>query len=168
MLIGPAGGFSTMPLMVENLAFRPATMADAQDLWTWRNEEEARAASFSMDAIPWSDHQVWLEKILTSEDDRVLILELNGSSCGSVRFSRHAPSSWEISIVLASEVRGKRLSSAFLRLALQWLPTTSDADEVVAYTKSQNHRSLKAFEHAGFSIVSRNVDRVELRRNIGA
>ncbi|PWC54982.1 hypothetical protein TSO221_06435 [Azospirillum sp. TSO22-1] len=148
------------------MRLRPATAADAADLFRWRNDPLTRQQSLTTDAIPWDAHVAWLGRVLADPDRLLLIAEADGAAVGSVRcdVSRQGDGmgrgvlSWQI----APEQRGRGYASAMLKAAV--------ADgrlaglELWAEIKPDNAASRRAALAAGFTCARTAPDLTSWRR----
>ncbi len=141
-----------------DLALRPASESDAEQLRSWRNDPETRAASRGTAEVGAEEHTAWLAAVLEDPDRQLLICELDGEPVGQVRFDRLAEHRYEISIALATEARGRGLSSCLIALAVEKLRESSPGTEVEAHVREGNARSLAAFRRAGFQPSGKETD----------
>lgn len=139
---------------LEQLIIRPAKPEDVMDLLRWRNEAHVRAMSRHNDIIDDGCHRRWYERALTSSDKLLLIGVLSGQSIGMVRFDRHQFSMWEISIMLAPESRGQRISRTFLEKSICLFCTMHPESSVLAVIKKCNTPSLHLFKSLNFARTS--------------
>jgi len=96
------------------------------------------------------EHAAWLEGVLADPDRQLLVCELDDAPIGQVRFDRLKEGRFEISVSLAGEARGRGLSSRLIALAVSYLRESSPDAVVEAHVRPGNHRSLAAFQAAGF------------------
>lgn len=145
LLTGPAA-----PAPPETtLSARPATLDDAHTLFAWRNDPVTRAASRNQEPVAWQDHLRWLTGSLDNPDRRLLVCEDSGVRIGTARWDRLDHRSWEVSITLAPEARGKRLARAVL-LAAERMLDTPDPVRLVAAVHEGNRPSQRLFARAGY------------------
>jgi RimJ/RimL family protein N-acetyltransferase len=136
-------------------------MADADLLLEWRNDSATRAASFSSEEIPRQAHLRWLAGKLEDERCALLIVEVAGVPVGQVRLETDGDTA-EIHIALAPAARGRSVGRQALRLAVAEAPSLLGVSRVTANVKADNEPSLRAFEAAGFRIVTRDAGVVTL------
>jgi spore coat polysaccharide biosynthesis predicted glycosyltransferase SpsG len=103
------------------VTMRPATEADAEELWRWRNDPDTRANSRSHEPVPLPDHLRWLRASLARGDRQLLVGEVDEVPVGTVRWDLERPGEWEVSITVAPESRGQRLGAPLLAAAEAWL-----------------------------------------------
>lgn len=131
--------------MADKVCLRPATMADAEKLLSWRNDLETRMASHHMDQITLEEHLVWLENSLRHPEVRRLwVAEMNGEAVGTCRADRVADA-WELSWTVAPDSRGKGIAQKMLSTIIGYFK-----DPLLAEIKVGNIASIKASERAGF------------------
>ena len=158
--------------MSDDVEVRLADEQDAHLLWTWANDAVTRAASFSTEPIPWSDHVAWLENALSDPHTTIYIVVANGANLGQIRFAPSEDKAAEVSIALAPEWRGKGLATPSLRRACGTYAAATGCTEFVAFARRENERSIRAFTRAGFEVtcntIVRGADATELRLVTGA
>jgi RimJ/RimL family protein N-acetyltransferase len=132
------------------IALRPATADDARLLLDWRNDPDARAASFDQEEIDLEQHRKWLAGRLADPACALFVVEREGIPAGSVRLEREGSDSAEIHVAIAPEARGGGLATAALREAAERAGELLGAAVVRARVKPGNEASLGAFRAAGF------------------
>ena len=143
---------------------RRATMADGDKLLSWRNDPVTRACFRSTAPIANEDHARWMQsKVLQGFPEHiVLIAESDLGSLGVVRFdaAKDNVMTYETSVTLAPESRGKGLSRQILGAACKAVPQCALTTEVRVW----NEVSRKMFEGCGFKEISRDADFIQYRR----
>ena len=135
------------------LVLRPARRSDCRQIWCWRNEPEVRRASFHTEVIPYDKHEIWYErKMIDSSACLLMAEEREGAEVGYVRFDKDQ-GEVEISICLDPGFRGKGYGSALIRKASEQYMASEGAKRIIAWVRSDNPASLKAFKRAGYVIV---------------
>ena len=148
------------------VTLRPATPADGEALWRWRNDPETRRASFEQGEVPREAHARWFAEALARGDRRIWIVEADGAAAGMVRLDL-AEGEATVSINLAPEWRGRGVGPEALSLLAREAFEGLRLTRITALVKAGNPASRAAFERAGFS-VSRDADPVVLVRARGA
>jgi RimJ/RimL family protein N-acetyltransferase len=148
---------SQMPVL------RLAGPEDEQRLLDWRNERGVREASFSSDEISPEEHHRWFADNLLDPGCALLIVEDDGRPVGQVRLERVGTDLAEISVALASDVRGRGVGREALRLAASMAPQLLGVTTLKALVKEENEASLRAFRAAGFRDIATDHGVVELR-----
>ncbi|MHB1244191.1 MAG: GNAT family N-acetyltransferase [Gaiellaceae bacterium] len=144
-----------------DVRLRPATMADAELLLSWRNDPATRAASFNEGEVSLEAHVRWLAGKLDAPECALLIVEDSGQPVGQVRLEREGDAA-EIHIALAPAARGRSIGRRALHAAVALAPGLLDVRTVAARVKQDNEASLRAFEAAGFQVVGTSGGVVEL------
>lgn len=101
-------------------------------------------------AISKDDHFRWYSAALQSADKYILIGSVDQQNVGMVRFDRVVSATWEVSIVLASESRGKGISRPLLVKAIEYFLAANYQGKLLANIKTNNEASMRLFESAGF------------------
>ena len=139
-----------LELNEDAVQLRPATASDAQFLWELANDATVRATSFRSDSIPWPDHVRWLTNRLADPQCYLwLALDAADKPIGQVRFDLEAQEAI-ISVSLCPESRGQNLGPLTIRNACRRLFTVAPAVTIVAFIKTDNLASVRAFTRAGF------------------
>lgn len=137
-----------------DIEIRAANEHDAEQLFSWRNHPDIRAASRHSEIIPWEDHQKWFSAQLASPDALLVIGERGGSPVGVVRFDVQDDSA-EISIYLVPGGSEPGSGRALLRSAESWFVSRRPGVDVFrANVLGGNERSRRFFSEAGFQIES--------------
>jgi len=153
-----------MPLPPVNV--RPATPADCDLIWEWRNHPSTREVSFNSDPIPLEEHRAWFAASLKNRNRLILMVEADGEPVGRVCFDRNseAADSAEVGIVIGPGHRGRGLGRAAIDAAIEHIRITWAPKSVVASVKPSNSRSIAAFEAVGFQLESEDASAVVLIR----
>jgi len=142
---------------------RRARPDDEALLLRWRNEPSTRAASMSTGEIAPEHHHAWFSQKLANPDCALFIVEEDGRPVGQVRLDRIGPDLAEVSIGLDVEARGRGLGREALRYAAREAQHLLGVKGLKALVKPDNASSLAAFAAAGFRVVAKNANAVELR-----
>ena len=153
-----------MPLPPVNV--RPATPADCDLIWKWRNHPSTREVSFNSDPIPLEEHRSWFAASLKNRNRLILMVEAGGDPVGRVCFDRHSETadSAEVGVVIGPGHRGRGLGRAAIDAAVEHIRITWAPGSVVARVKPSNSRSIAAFEAVGFRRESEDASAVVLTR----
>lgn len=128
---------------------RPATLADAELLHCWRNDDGTRRASRSSAEIPWVSHLGWLADSLSRDDRQLLIVNDGADQVGTIRWDFLGGRDWEISITVAPEFRGRGLATSILRAGERGLKAEGTV-RLWATIREGNAASRKAFDAARY------------------
>lgn len=123
-------------------------MRDARLLWRWANDPTARARSFDPTPIPWTDHQVWLDRSLGRHDVLLCIGEEERHPVGLVRFEER-DGVVVVSVNVAPEARGRGVGPRLIALGTERALQRWHVP-VEATIRSDNAASRRAFEIAGY------------------
>lgn len=130
---------------------RLATLGDATNLWSWRNDPHTRRYSRHQSRVSWNEHQSWLAKSLGSGDRYLLMVEHFGTPLATARWDRLEDDAFEISINVDPRYRGVGLGRHVILAAHEWLAERIDRPtRVIAAISKSNSRSAHAFARAGY------------------
>jgi UDP-2,4-diacetamido-2,4,6-trideoxy-beta-L-altropyranose hydrolase len=151
-LVDGNGAFRVwLNLNEDRLRLRDVTLDDARQLWTWVNASDVRDVSFSREPIPWERHLEWLRSKLANPACRCWMgLNAEGQILGQVRFEAAPEGQAVISIVLDPSFRGQNLGRLLIWSACKKLFGETEWTAVLAFIKTSNVTSVRAFAGAGF------------------
>lgn len=132
------------------LALRPILAEDAADLLVWRNDPLTRRNSRNSETVTPQAHAAWLSRVLTDPNRRVWIGVEGDMPVGTTSAARDRDGAVEIAVTVAPAARGRRLSTALIRLAVQQSRAIWPDSRIRAEIKPDNRASRKAFEACGF------------------
>lgn len=132
------------------LEVRRATLNDAELLWTWANDSEVRAASFQPKQISWDEHQQWFRARLANDSSTTLLAEESGTPIAVFRVELNHARIGTASVTFAPELRGSGLASHVIEKCSRRATEELQLVAMHALIKSDNGRSIRAFESAGF------------------
>ncbi|MBT4884519.1 MAG: GNAT family N-acetyltransferase, partial [Legionellales bacterium] len=138
---------------------RPVTIADSQDLFTWRNDAHTRLMSKNSLPVTITEHEHWFTTTL-SKNNKCLLICINPQheKLGMVRFDMSGKTT-EISINIAPKQRGKGLAIACLNNAVQYFKNNySNYKILTANIKNSNLASQKCFTAIGFNLTTTRND----------
>ncbi len=127
---------------------RLASENDIDLTFAWATDALVRANSYSSNTITLEGHHEWFIRKLEDDEALFLIMEVDATAVGLVRFERN-DTHFVIGITVAPDQRGKGYATKMLieglrEYALKW------SMPVYAYIKTENVASVKAFQRAGF------------------
>lgn len=140
--------------MKNDIIIRHATYEDAELLFHWHIDIDARKNSFSEKIPDKLDHKKWLKESL-NDTNKILLIGLHSQTrdaIGVVRLDIKTPGDFgEISINLDSKWRSKKLSVSFLTKAIEEIGK-SHSLVLVAKIKPVNIISQRCFQSCGFAL----------------
>ncbi len=134
----------------DQLTLRKATDLDAVQLWRWRNDLTVRKMARNTAPVRLSDHLVWLNQVLRSRDQILLIAEQAEQQVGMLRFDLEGQAA-EVSITVAPSARGRSLGKALLGAGHRALREDYGISLIIAFVREENAPSLALFERCGYS-----------------
>jgi len=132
------------------VALRPAEPGDCRNIWSWRNDEETRRASFDSSFIDFSDHQRWFLDSLQNSKRKIYVVTAGDREAGVVRLDITEGQA-TVSIFLAPDCRGHGIGPEALRAVEERAGQDLQLNCLVASVKPDNYASLSAFKTAGFT-----------------
>jgi UDP-2,4-diacetamido-2,4,6-trideoxy-beta-L-altropyranose hydrolase len=137
-------------LLRPRVALRPATAADCESVWRWRNADFVLRGSKTPDPVSWPDHCAWFEAALNNPDRRVLIGEADGEPVGVLRFDL-AKDAATASVYLTAQGRGRGIGAELLVQGQIWLRFSAPhVVRINAEIRSTNDASIEAFKAARY------------------
>ncbi len=125
------------------MKLRPATMADAEQLHAWRNDDHTREMSVRSDEVPLADHLQWLASVIENPRRELLIAEVDDVPVGTVRLDHG--DEVEVSYTVAPNARGKGYGTTMVKMVAPM--------NCVAAVQSNNAASQRILANAGFTLV---------------
>ena len=146
------------------ISLRPATIEDSRDLLDWRNDPVTRQNSFQQDEISLENHINWLEKVLSSSDRYLFIIQNDtNQNIGQVRFDQEDDRA-EISLGLARTFQGRGYGVESIKYSSQkFLEDHKDITKIIAKIKEENDPSIGAFLKAGYQKYKQEEGVVEMK-----
>ena len=135
------------------VSLRPAVADDCRQVWSWRNDETTRAASFDSAPIGFETHRRWFDESLQRPDRHLFIVLADGYAAGVVRLDVAATAGM-VSIYLALAWRGRGVGPSALAALERIAFGPLGLERMEARVKADNVASLAAFRKAGFVAVA--------------
>ncbi|KKO48170.1 hypothetical protein VT06_13080 [Arsukibacterium sp. MJ3] len=130
------------------IVLRMATLADADKLLLWRNDDLTRTCSLNSEPVTLQQHLAWLQSSFENKQRHLFIAEFNGDAIGTVRVDskddRHT-----ISWTVGTDFREKGLAKLMVALLVSKLDGI-----VVAEILPGNAASIRVAESAGLTYVN--------------
>lgn len=140
-----------LDLYTGRLALRRATLDDAGLLLEWANDPTTRNNSFNPEPIEWQGHVRWLKNKLKTDNAMLLMLELDGTPCGHIRYDLQDDGIALLSFVVAPAFRGMGLGHRLVEMSRSEPSREWNGSAVKAIAFVGNTASSRVFEGAGFS-----------------
>jgi UDP-2,4-diacetamido-2,4,6-trideoxy-beta-L-altropyranose hydrolase len=139
-----------MRLEGRRLRLRRALEADSRLIWTWANDPETRAQSFSTEPIPWERHLAWYAATMADRSRNLLIaVDEDDNSIGQLRLDCRGSEAL-LSFSIAGRFRGRGLAAILLEAGTAYAFGNLRVSVVNGYVKPDNVRSNRAFEKVGY------------------
>lgn len=127
--------------MDTDLVLRPATIADRETLFAWRNDASTRSMSHDRAKVDWAEHCRWLEARLARTQPDLYMVESGPAIVATFRIDDGT-----ISYTVAPEYRNMGVAKAMLQRAVR------EFGPLRAEIFSSNIASRKAAEEAGLTV----------------
>lgn len=131
------------------LCLRKATRGDAETLFRWRNDPEARENSFQTQPIVYDEHIAWLDKTLRDSSQEIYILCEGDTPIGQVRLSTEDDAA-TVSYSIDAAYRAQGYGRAILQLVENACVERGEPCALRGYVKKQNIASQIIFERLGY------------------
>jgi RimJ/RimL family protein N-acetyltransferase len=149
-----------------SIHYRFATLSDSTLVLNWRNDPSVRRNSRNETEIAIDAHNSWFAvRVNNFGTEPIFIFSDEGADIGFTRLDLIDSDKglFEVSIAVASSMRGKGYGSTMLKMTLEAAQLLPGASEIQATVLTDNFVSLKLFETFGFKIFSSSVDFVNLK-----
>lgn len=139
----------------ERVILRALEREDLSKMCKWRNDPEARRFTFSYLPISMREEEVWFERYLKQEKNKVFIIETKEEreSIGYLLISRidHKDQNAEIGIHIdEKEYQAQGLGKDAMRTLLRFLFSEMNLNRVYLYVHDYNERAINFYEKMGF------------------
>lgn len=132
------------------LRLRPATAADEEMVFGWRNDPFLVARATSQRTVSRNEHARWFRETVDGAQRRMLIVEVDGQPAGQVRFDRMAGGDCVISAYLLEPFTGRGVGVQAIRIGCGDIARTWNVGRVFACVRHDNPPGRSAFLKAGF------------------
>lgn len=129
---------------------RAASWEDAELLFSWANDREVRANSFSQAEISYEEHKEWYSRLLQQEKVRQYIYMQDDEPVGQVRIEvseDRAVIGYSVSPLKRGMGHGKRMIELLEKQVREDFP---EVKQLVAKVKPENAASERVFEATGY------------------
>lgn len=153
----------------DNVAMWPATTADTQRVWQWRNHTDVRQWMFGQDEIALAEHETWFGRQLNNPNVHLRIFTVNGEPMGFVNVTQitvdkyqtlnlpksiHNEKTANWGFYLSPDCpKGQGLGYALGVLAIAHVFNTTDIGKITAQVLAYNTASLALHRKLGFTEV---------------
>jgi RimJ/RimL family protein N-acetyltransferase len=130
---------------MDEVRLRPATLADAELLFAWRNDPLTRAQSIHTEPVVWERHLAWLAASLQNPDRQLFIAEQVLPEMqvpvvlGTVRADKIGEG-YELSWTVALERRGNGWGEKMVAALIATLPAGAAYQAIVLNTNPASGR----------------------------
>lgn len=139
---------AVQPPASSDLRLRRVCACDAELLYEWRNDAEARAMSFDEAPIPWRDHSQWFATQLAKPEVRMFVGVAAELPVGQVRLDRREREI-TLSYAVDPDVRGRGFGTALVKQAVE-RARCMNATTLRARVKTGNAASRAIFNGLGW------------------
>ena len=151
------------------VALRAALPDDVGTLLIWRNLPEIVALGSSRRTVTEEEHGQWFSQTLSEDKCRLYIILIDEMPAGQLRLDSGFGDKAELSVFLIPGYTGGGHGVTAIRKGCERFFEELPIKAIVAFVRESNHRSLSAFQKAGFvhdSDGEQRADhcRLELRR----
>lgn len=142
--------------MPDPLTLRPVEDRDAEIVWRWGNDIEARRHGRRQEPIPWEEHLAYWNN---GDPNRLwFVAEAGDEQVGEIRFLLHGPVA-VVSVHVYPPVQGRGYGAVLIREATALvLPRLGPQGRVDAHIGVDNLRSQETFRRAGYLPTGTTVD----------
>lgn len=135
---------------MSKISLRKVEWADADLLFEWRNDSEARKNSFNTTNIEYTEHKRWFKNCIQDETIDVYICCLEGEPVGQIRLNYNNETA-VISYSIASKHRGQGFGVVIIKLIeAEVIATRLDITFLLGSVKRDNIASQRIFEECGY------------------
>jgi RimJ/RimL family protein N-acetyltransferase len=134
------------------LRLRPATPADMEQIFEWRNDPDIVSRSSSGRTVTREEHCRWFSRAIADPATLFYVIELDGVPAGQARFERRASANEAvISVYLLAAHAGKGHGRIAIRTACGEAIRKWQVERVIAHVRQDNSAAMRAFTASGFA-----------------
>lgn len=133
---------------LDQYTFRETTEYDCDLLFEWSNDKLVRENSFNGEKIKYSEHIIWFEEKLKSDDSFMYIFQVDSKDVGLIRLDKIDSNIFSINYSISKDDRGKGYGTALLG----FIRGKYSSNLLIGKVKSSNVASIKAFIKAGYIV----------------
>jgi len=136
----------------KKLKLRRATISDLDLYFKWVNDIETRKNALNTNPIDYSDHCIWFNKRINSEESYLWVLEKGITCLGQIRFDiDRKKNEATISYLIDKDQRGKNLGFSILKIGIEaFIKEEKFIKKLIAVVNQSNAASCKLFDKFNF------------------
>lgn len=135
----------------ETVTLRRAAAADADLVFTWRNDPFVLARGSTQRSVGAEEHRAWFAASLASAARQLWIASVGAAPAGLVRFDRGPADAAVISVYLIERYCGRGLGVIVIKEASRLAFAAWPVEKIVAFVRTDNDGARRAFLRAGFA-----------------
>ena len=144
---------------------RYAKITDLQTTFGWINNPIIREFSFNKNKVSLKDHAIWFFTTLENHNCEYYLLEVQGTSAGTIRFDIEEDGSARINYLLDPNFTGKGLGTYLLKEGINFLQENRPlVTKVYGHVFKENIGSVKIFEKLFFQKVSKDSSELKFEK----
>jgi RimJ/RimL family protein N-acetyltransferase len=132
------------------IELRPATIADQDIVFRWRNDPFIVAHGSSNRAVSWEEHQNWFAETISGKSRKMFIVIDQGKPIGQIRFEHENQHDCVVSVYLLQEYTGRGYGLRVIALGCALIFDAWDVDRIIACVRLENRAGRSVFLKAGF------------------
>ncbi|MBV9573583.1 MAG: GNAT family N-acetyltransferase [Acidobacteriales bacterium] len=132
------------------VTLRPALIADAEMVFSWRNDPFLVARSSSGRTVTWEEHRRWFESAVSGNQRKMFIVLVDGDPAGQVRFDPVDRGICAISAYLLKPYTARGLGVTAIRQGCDVIFKEWGVAEIRACVREDNPAGCSGFLKAGF------------------
>jgi UDP-2,4-diacetamido-2,4,6-trideoxy-beta-L-altropyranose hydrolase len=139
-------------MLRKSVTVRPASIADAAKMYSWRNHTITRSASKDSSEISWDEHNKWIGRVLRERGRLLLVGSVGKFEIGIVRFDQSRDGTTMVSLYLDPDCFGLGLGQNLLNAGEAHARAHfGNIQSFVAEILESNAASCKTFAACGYS-----------------
>lgn len=131
------------------ITLRPATSADREMVFRWRNDPSVIVRGSWNRGVEWEEHEKWFAETVLGDRRRLFIILRGENAIGQIRFDRQEPDC-VISVYLLPSFTGRGWGSKAIQVGSQIIFETWKVDRLIACVRCDNPIGRAAFLKASF------------------
>lgn len=138
---------------------------DLQTTFGWVNDPAIRKFSFNKNKVSLREHANWFFTTLENKNCEYYLLEVQGTSAGSIRFDLKEGKVAKINYLLDPNFMGKGLGTYLLKEGIRFLQKNRPlVTKVYGHVLKENIGSVKIFEKLSFQEVSEDASELKFEK----